>query len=337
MELNKEKLDLLNKYFSGFFSSMNNRSLSSIFFSDIFKGLLEWHYSIWDKETTLLSQDDKDLDTWSLYSQALAKLDAVLGSITDRVLSEGDMVTFYFFDQFPKHVEKYKEKKILVKVGSEHSYADYIMTHFYRVFFSKIANSPNNFNIWDTYFPKNWCVTSNPFLNNKPENIAPRITLSRFIEWAQTRISSAQKKEWDKDLDDVTENIFPGADPVRWSKILIFVLSSFDPKNRVSSVISRPWNFGFASRPRVYSGYEEDDKKFQEKFSNYLQSAEESEKKSTYQLALALFGGNVFTHPNLELFIQEAEKLEYIAGSDEEKKRMALLEIFRALDGLASH
>jgi hypothetical protein len=336
MEQDTQKIILMNQYLSDFSNSLNKRSLSSIFFSGLFDNLLEWNFILWDKETKFLGENDTD--TWFKYYQTLGRLDAIIGSITERSITESGMDMYYFFEHFSKHVEKYKEKMNVIKKDKnnlENFYADHVLTHFCRIFFSKIANSPNSYNIWELYFPKpplaNWLITENPFIASKDlKYIVPRIILRKFIEWAQSKISAAKKGDYDKELDEVSENLFPNVDPARWAKILIFVLTPFDPKNRVGYVVSRPWNFGFSSRIRSFSGYEDNDAEFQKKFQDSMKSADEQDKNETCKLALAIFG-NVFTKENLARYTKEAEGLVYAPDSEEEKRRKFLLQIFKEL------
>jgi hypothetical protein len=326
--LSEDNNKILRKYLSDFYGSLNNRSLPTIFFSKFFENFLRWHYIVWRKEIALLNSGDTNI--WFEYNQTLIKMNAILSYITEKVLTDGGMEAFYFFDEFKKHVEQYKEEVITLKKNSrdiEHSYAEYTLVHFYQVFFSKISDSPDNFSIWEHNFPKEWRVTENPFADHK--KIIPRVTLKYFIDWATGRIRSG-KKDWDKELDDVSENLFPTVDPVRWARILIFILSPYDPKNRVGYIIGRPWNFGLISRSHSYSGYEEDDKTFQKKYEEHILAIDKNEREATSKLAVALFG-KILTKEKLDGFTAETENLKYPPDSDEEKKRQYILKLFEEL------
>ena len=328
--MTNQNMETVKRLLDDFHSTVSNRTLSNIFSSDLFNDLLNWHFLIWEKEMLYLGQGHKSIDTWLQYNQLLSTLSVLLDDITRRVLIETGISVYSFFERFSKHVDtKKNEVRTVEKEDKEqkHLYIDHVLAHFLGVFFEKIADSPSKFDIWESYFSKHWLITNE---NLQSGIIISRIILNRFIDFAVSRIGAATKNDFDKQLNEVSEELFPEVDPVRWAKILTFVFSPYDPNHHIDSVIQRPWTFGLAGRIRVFSGYNEDDHKFQDDFSKYLQSIDDVEKKATYQLAILLFRDQ-FTEPNLIIYIAEASNLKYDHGSEEEKKRDRLLLIFREM------
>ena len=325
--MNKEHIITTTKLLNDFRSTISNRSLSNLFFSDFFINLLDWHFFVWEKELNYLNEGEEMIDMWSKYYQLFLTISLILDDVTTRILAENSMDAYYFFDKFSKHIDTHKDEVRTVRKcdkESKHLYIDQILSHFFRIFFEKITDSPNRFDIFENYFPKHWLVTHANLQNGDSIN---RIVLNRFMDFAVNRIGTAKKNDFDKQLNEVNEELFPEVDPVRWAKILIFVLSPYDPNHRVDSVVRRSWTFGITGRIRAFSGYHEDDKKFQEDFTKYLRNTDGVEKIATYKLAIFLFKDQ-FTESNLSLYIIEANNLNYEPGTEEEKNRNHLVRIF---------
>ncbi len=195
------------------------------------------------------------------------------------------------------------------------------------MFFENIENSPEKYDIWEHYFPRQWKITKNNLTNK--ENIISRISLHEFLNWAQERIWRVEE-DFDRALDDVSRNIFPEVEPVLWARILTFVFYPYS-ENRVKSVIERPWNFGSARRVIVYSGYpENNEEKLWKKMSAMKRSAEEIEIKNTFELTYFLFPDQ-FLKEKLEEYIKNLKELKYDKASKEENKRLRLFTIFEEM------
>jgi len=307
-----KNLNIISKLLDDFDAFINSRSIVLLMWPNgAFPKILEWHFEIWEKEYKYLTKKDK-LDEWSSYSEISRTLDSLLQKIEKRVLQERQ--SFSFFEIFKKHAEKHKEKFIESEDKSKkYYYVESLFSIFYRVFFDAIENSPERYDIWEHYFPKEWKITKNNIINEK--NIISRISLHKFLNWAQERIWQA-KEDFDRNLDDVSHNLFPEVEPVLWARILTFVFSPYG-ENRVKSVIERPWNFGFVGRIRTYSGYPEN-------------LAEKIETNSTFELAYLLFS-NQFSKDNIEKYINNLKELKYDKESKEENKRLRLLGIFEEM------
>jgi len=323
--LENEQLTIAQKYLDSFSTFINNRSIVFlVVLREIFPKILEWHFKIWKKKYEYLKKEEK-LEEWSNYS----KISRILGSIVERIEERSlkEREVFSFFECFKRHTEKYKKKFIKGKESKKYYYIESLFSIFYLVFFKNIENSPERFDIWEHYFPEEWKVKKNNLEDR--DNIISRISLHRFLQWIQQRIWQT-KNEWDKDLDDISSNLFPKTEPVLWARILIFVFSPYS-ENRVKSVIERPWNFGYAGRVRTYSGYPEDnEEEFNRKMSEMMHSEKKMETKNTFELVYLLFSQQ-FSKENLEKYINDIKALKYEKKSKEENKRLRLLNIFKEM------
>jgi len=306
----KKNLSLVFKLLSDFDNFVGNRSTACLIWPEGMKGIigiiLEWDFEVWAKEYEYLDKEDKLME-WGDYSNISRILDSIFRQIALRALK--DRGSSSFFRSFTAHAEKYKEESI-----SGHYYVDTLFTTFHIVFFENIETSPDRFAIWDHYFPKEWKVTTGNF--KKKENIISRVLLQYFLEWAERRIWQA-KEEFDKDLNDVSSNLFPETDPILWARLLIFLFSPYG-ENRMKSVIESPWNLGFIVRVRI-SRFEEGPGKISEE--------QRSDKINTFELAYLLFKEQ-FSRDNLEKHIESLKNLKYQEESEEEEKRIRLLNIF---------
>jgi len=195
------------------------------------------------------------------------------------------------------------------------------------VFFKNIAKSSESDSIWENCFPKEWKITKNN-LENK-ENIISKISLNEFLHWTQMRMWKLEEN-FDRDLDEVSRNLFPDVEPILWSRILIFIFSPHGD-NRMKFVLERSWTFGSMGRFRTYSGdIEASKEESRRKMDEAMQLAEEAEKKNTFELAYLLFKEN-FSKENLEKYIKSLQELKYKENSEKENKRLELLNIFNEM------
>lgn len=183
--------------------------------------------------------------------------------------------------------------------------------------------------------PGEWKVTQAGVESDYP--VLPRVSFDQFMHWTQGRLRQNKETDFDEELNEISENLFPEIDPVSWAQTLIFTLSPFNISGRVESVIKTRWTFGFATRIRMFSGYVEENK--EELFERAEKESTleiDSDKKRTYEFVICLRSFvpifyHTFTRENLESFISQAKALDYPAISDEERKRRGLLELFEGL------
>lgn len=314
----KNELKLISNLLNDFLRFVDYRSIFFLTFNCLPK-ILEWHFKIWEKKYKYLTKKDK-LDKQSSYSEIYGTLDSFLKKIEERAFKEGE--SFSFFETFKKHAEKYKWQFVESEDKSKkYYYIESLFSIFYQVFFEVIEGSPERYDIWEHYFPREWKITKNNLTSE--ENVISQISLNNFLDWARKRIWQP-KEDFDRSLDDAVYNLFPEVEPILWARILIFVFSFRDPK----SAIERPWNFGFIGRIRSYFGYPGNNKEeFRRKMREMRSSAEKIEINNTFELAYLLFSDQ-FSKENLEKYISNLKELKYGKESIEEDKRLQLLSTF---------
>jgi hypothetical protein len=302
----------VSKLLNDFNNFIDNRSTFFLVVQeDVFTKILEWHFKVWKMEEKYLKKKNKSIRREYFqeiyYINILDYLDSIYRKIEERALKE--KVNFYFFNYFKNHAEKYKKEFI----AENKYYIEYLFNSFYSVFFKNIEDSLEKYYIWQKYFPHEWKITKTN-LEDK-ENTISKESLHNFKEWARERILKAEK-EFDINLHDVSINLFPEAEPIIWSKILIF---AFTPC--VEFVISLKWNFGLVGRFNVQRYNGED-----------IESDEENDINNTFELANLLFPRQ-FSKENLKKYIDDINKLKlkYEKESIEERKRLQLLNIFKSM------
>jgi hypothetical protein len=318
----KSNLKITSKLLNDFYDSISKRSIYLLLEPSItFNKILEWHFKIWQNEyiyiKKYLESKDKSKSSFN-YSEILRVLDSILMNIEERSFKK--LEAFSFFIYFKKHAEKYKDK--LVDNGNKHYYISYLFDLFYRVFFKNVEkiNFSEKLFIWDQCFPKEWKI-SKTNLTDKENKFFSNLSLRCFLNWAQQRISQA-KEEKDFVLGEVSSNLFPEVEPNLWAKFLIFIFSS--SKDRVKLAIEKPWNFGFIDRVKIYPGEIGNEEMYKK-----MSEDTEKEKQKTYELACYIF--KEFSKENITKYIKEIKNLEYPKESNEENKKIELLDIFNEL------
>ena len=108
-------------------------------------------------------------------------------------------------------------------------------------------------------------------------------------------------------------------------KLLVFIFSGSEKKNRVKLAIEKPWDFGPTARVKFYPG-EMDKEEMSKKMSEDI----EREEQRTYELTCLLFKEN-FSKENIAQYIKEIKNLEYPKESNEENEKIELLDIFNGM------
>lgn len=328
-----EDLTLIFKLTGDFKKNLSKRSSLFLSYYALPK-ILEWHYKVWQKEMPILGKGQETLNEWSSYYQLSSQLDQIFIEIEDRALTDNTMDIFTFFDHFQKHVEKHKDDKIKVKEGDERYYIEDIFQNFYRNFFDKADTSPNRYHIWDHYFPESWKVKADTL----KDNVFQRIALVYFLQWAADRISKAKEKDFDRALNEASEELFPEVYPLWWTAILTTVLSPYDPAARIKYLIEMPWTFGGFGRIRSLEGSWEDTPESQTKQMKQMRQMDQEEKDKTVHLVKSLMKFEphfyrTFESGNLKKLLEQAKTLKgkYDHDTNLEHKRDRLEEIFEAM------
>jgi len=323
LESPKNSLKITSKLLNDFYNFINERSITLLAeLETTLPKILEWHFKMWQKKYTYFIKKDKVKELGS-FSQVSRILDFILTNIEERSLK--GIETFSFFNHFRRHVENYKKE--FIESDKKHYYISSLFNIFYRVFFKNIEKSSESDSIWENCFPKEWKITKSN-LENK-ENIISKISLNKFLHWTQMRIWKLEEN-FDRDLDEVSRNLFPDVEPILWSRILIFIFSPHGD-NRMKFVLERSWTFGSMGRFRTYSeDIEASKEESRRKMDEAMQLAEEAEIKNTFELACLLFKDN-FSKENLEKYIKSLQELKYKKNSEKEIKRLELLNIFNEM------
>lgn len=294
------------KLLDDFNNFLKNRSAGFLTLSEkTFVVILKWHFELWQKEYRYLYQD-KEIEKWSVYSQLSGTVNSIFKHAIILTLKERN--PYNFFKNLKEHIEKYE--KI---IESDHFYIDYLFDTFHKEFFNNIYDSPERFNIWRHYYPAEWKITKSNLQSSK--NQISKITLAKFLEWVAPKIWEGIDEK-DFALDDVSRNIFPELDPILWASILIFIYSSYD-HDLVRSVIEKKWNFGFFGRVHVSSVSEKGD----------VANSFRKDVLNTIDMSFLLFREQ-FSKENLVNYIKSLEELSYPEDSNEERKRIQLLNLF---------
>lgn len=311
-----ENLKTISKLLNDFYNSINTCSIAALN-EDIFPKILDWHFNFWRKENELLDKKLLDrkgkLDKWSNFSEISRILNDIFNNIEERSLKE--RMAYSFFDHFKRHAEHYK-KELVERNKTHHYYIDSLFGIFCRVFFENIVKSPKKHDIWEHYFPDEWKIKKSYY----GKNVISRKLCREFLQWARDIVLD-NKKEFSRDLGNISLNLFPEVEPSLWINILLlFVFSHYrDNRMKMESIIriEHSWNFGFIGRVRIGDNEES------------LKKIEEAEIKNTFELAFQLFKEQ-FSKDNLEKYIKSLEELgtEYKKDLDKEKKRLRLLDAF---------
>lgn len=315
---NKE-LKLAEGLLTKFAENLEKRDLTFVtVFNDFFPKILDWNLWIWrrqyadfakGKENTI-KDSEKDIS----YINIELAIDKIIKYVTEKSLSRQS--AFSYFDHLEKHIAKNRNE---IVVGEKHQYIYIEQIPIYRDILDKVSDSDSSYDIWNHYFPKAWKITPQNFR----ENIETRIWFKDFIDWAQSRIWQKTDKEWDKNLDEVSKELFPSICPSLWSRVLTFVLSSWSD-SRIKNIIESKRNFGFVGR--IITGWSGEEISVEKK----LEEAHVSEEIETIDLTLLLFGG-MFTEENIQTYIKELNSFDYQDDSKEQREKLLWLDLLKKM------
>lgn len=311
----KDDWQTLKKLLDGFVSKIENRNkVFLLVFPEFLPKILEWHFFLWKKQYSEYAKDKIRTNTRidSHVFEVDQLIDTVIKFVTKEALVGGSGNAFSYFKTLETHVDKYQNELI---EGEKHTYLYIEQIPMYEDCFNLIPQSQESYNIWEHYFPESWKVTISNLEKHKISNVWYR----RFLDWSQSRLWK-ENNEWDKEMEELSKELFPSVDPITWAKIYTFVLRPWSG-SRIKSIIERGINFGYAGR--VISGNAED---VEASFSKIYKA----EIEETIELALYLFG-RVFTKENLTEWLTELESLEYAEDTDEFRRKQAWTGILRSL------
>jgi len=318
--IRQDKPTIIQPLLKDFGDFLKNRSIISLtVYETVPSKILEWYFKAWKRRYGYKAGDrQKELANHNI----LRMLNSIIKIIEERTLK--GHISFSFFECLETHVEKYKGEKIEDENKRIRCYTESLFLIFYQVFFKNIKDAPEEYEIWEYYFPKDWKITKDNLENE--DNYVSRISLDNFLRWAYPRIQQPVA-DYDEILEGVIKKLFPEIDTIVWSRILLFVHhTTFDPDKGIKSVIECEWNFGFSGRG--YVGFIGDKKKFEKEFNENMQQQE----KNAFELALSLLVKQ-FEKENLQRYIEEVKRLEseYSDDPKEEGHRLRLLDILEKI------
>ena len=301
-----------------FSNSIDKRS--AIFLVDeVFPKILNWELTAWKFNRAIFEKKENKAERIKWFGLAHV-LDTTIRKIGEHALEQKQFLfSTLFLKHFKNHVQAHKNEQIATEKKKRY-YVEDLFRLFYQLVFEKVSGFDESRYFWQS-FPPEWQVTKNNLVDEK--NLIARISYHAFIDWAVNRIQSNQT--FDRQLNDVSNNLFPEVHPGMWAMVLIFVFSPYSSENRVKSVVERPWTFGFILRPVVFFG-----EKKPEEIIREQKAQEESEIQNAYELTHLLFP-TVFTEELLKEYIKQAGELKYPDDSTENHRKAKLLELFGGL------
>lgn len=303
--ISNEEFNILSVYLRTFNEFINKRSLYDwIIFGDLFKKLLEWHFTLYQKD-----QEQRTEETpreIALY-ESRASLEHLIEALVLSSLQKG--TAYLFFDELKKHTAD-KSKEYL---------DDLFLRSICSVYFDSIGDSDEKYDIWEHHFPPEWKVTKETLAD--PSNHVSKAWLNSFFQWLHGRDF---KQDFDKNLDQIASNLFPTTEPTLWAKILTLVSKPWVNNDRMKSLVEQWLNFGFMGRMMIsdFVSPEQSDKEHRDQLK--------AQEEATVELALLLFK-NHLSIPSVKGFITDLEKLEYEDGKVEEARRKDLINTFNQI------
>jgi len=300
---------------------------------EILPKIFEWHQKFWESEQKWLNRENykerflksfsaKHFPTFkkwtaSLLNKSYSKDDffwnwhyfqqGLFPAVAKALLQDGHG-PYQLFTSFKKHIDEAVVK--LEKIEDEDKkqrWWNYIMGlfgSFCPMFFDTIDSVPSNYDIWHHYFPADWKVT---IANSK--NRVPRVILHEFLEWAQKRIFKENPENYDKDLSEVANGIFPNAHHSLFPAFITLLFAS-----EIKYAVQKEPNFSLINTGMSWSG-EVSEEQIQEMF----RQQDQSQKKETIDIIFEYFRDWRF----LKIFkedISEKELSEWSAYSEEQRK-----------------
>ncbi len=263
----KEALEFI-KIFS---REINNLSISDWReFDLLFPFLLNWHFD----NSIQYNTNDKGLvfETKSVLEKCILKF---------IVAALHDGTSYLLFEYLKKHVEK-----INISEPNKEKYLFHFFSIVSPVLFENIKSSPEDYDIWDEFFPSEWKITLS---NLKTNNFAP-LLWENFWSWSRNRIINPTL-EYDFILEDVARELFPETDPILWADVLRFLCLPWYNDDRIGSIIKQKKNFGMVGRV----------------ISHPSRDINKIILNNTIELALFI-GNNQFTEEKLVKYLTELDK-----------------------------
>ncbi len=315
----QEEWALLPNLLEDFFSNIESRNkIFLLVFPEFFPKILEWNLILWKKQYSKFARGQENNEETKIdikIFEVEQVVSQIIKYVTKEALTGNTGNAFSYFKYLKEHMDKNDSVKI---IGQEHTYTYVEHLQVYEDCFNMIPKSKEAHNIWEHYFPMEWKIT----IDNLKKHIIPRVWLNRFINWAISRIRT-DIKEWDKNLDEVSKEIFYNVDPITWAKILTFVLLPWSGSSRMKNAIESGQSFGYVGRIFA-SGWNDNTEVNFAKF-------QDEQFKNTIDLTTYIFG-NIFTLDNLNKWQNELNQLNYQENSKEYRETKQWQELLSIIE-----
>ncbi|MDD4110972.1 MAG: hypothetical protein PHS54_05445 [Clostridia bacterium] len=278
--------------------------------SEILPKVFEWSEIFWNKEQLWLKEYDTSKKIQSLISQKhfpafrnwVIKISNRINLKRDRfwnwhyfggeffqsvikILLKDGHGPYQLFTSFKKHIDESLKKLEEIENKEEKDKYDHYITglfaSFCPTFFNEINSSPSNYNIWENDFPKEWKIST-----TNTKNEIPGVILHEFIQWSRDRIFKKDSEEnYDKDLSDVINGIFPNVHSSLFTSFLRLFFSS-----EIKYALEKEANFYILGVSVSWSGsIEESDEDRDIRLAEMMREEEISQKNETLQIIFRYF------------------------------------------------
>ena len=312
---------------------------------EILPKIFEWNETLWNEQQLWLKGYDTEKRIQSLISQKyfptfrnwILKLHNKINSKRDRfwnwhyfggeffqaiikaLLKDGHG-PYQLFSSFKKHIEESLEKLNKIKDEEERKKYDHYITRLFAsfcpTFFNEIDSVPSNYSIWEHDFPKEWKIS----MANTKSGI-PGVILHEFLQWSRDRIFKSDKKvDFDKDLTEVINGIFPNVHSSLFTSFLMLFFSA-----EVKYAIEKEPNFYILGTSVSWTGSAEESEVDRDKrLAKMMNAKAESQKEETIKIIF-----NFFSHywDKLKITLDNNNKDTW--ENADNKKRESMLKIAR--------
>ncbi|HBK33407.1 TPA: hypothetical protein DEP34_00330 [Candidatus Uhrbacteria bacterium] len=192
---------------------------------------------------------------------------------------------YQLFTSFKKHIEESKQKLDKIEDAKKKEkywhYVTELFASFCPTFFNEIDSAPSNYGIWEHDFPSEWKIT----IANKDNRIS-RVILHEFLQWSRDRIFKKENEEnFDKDLTEVINGIFPNVHSSLFTAFLMLFVSS-----EVKYALEKEPNFYILGVSVSRSGsIEESEEDRDKRLAEMMKAKDSSQKEETVQVILKFF------------------------------------------------
>ena len=196
---------------------------------------------------------------------------------------------------------------------------------FCPMFFDTIDNVSGNYDIWHHHFPGEWKIT----VSNSKNGI-PRVILHEFLEWTQKRIFKQNPENYDKDLSDVANGLFPDAHHSLFPAFITLLFTS-----EIKDAIQKEPNFFLLNTSISWSG-----DKTEEEIRTMASQQDQSQREETADIIIEYFKDNWRILKYFKEDLTEKELVEWESYTEDQRKtiidRVRKTKLQKSIDELNS-